>query len=557
MKKIFIFIASILLCLAVNAQTPSWAWAKSGNGSNWDYGYSICTDAPGNVYVTGGYGSSPVTFAPLNLTNAGGYDFYITKYDQNGNVIWVKTAGGTGDEFGNSICTDASGNIYVTGQFTSATLTFGTTTLTNAGATNVFTVKYDTNGNVVWAKGGGGTFYDEGYGIVTDVSGNIYVAGNYSSTRVIFGSDTLNNYGSQNAFILKYSNNGNLIWAKQSVWNNQTAGITSLGIDPANNLLITGNFTAGGASGNVVIDTCLVNGLFPISSSTNIFIAKLDSGGHSLWARGTAMDANGYAYGEGICADLHNNVYVTGKFGGAYVVFNSDTLKMPATNSGFDMFIVKYDPSGNALWTGTSSGCSGGVDAASICCDATGSAYVTGYLQAFSSSFGTASITNVFGGYVVKYTPSGTPVWVKGIDGWLGGTSVAAGPNQNVVVTGGFETDTATFDSFSLINACQTCNNTDIFVLSLNSLPTGIKENASVNKMNVYPVPTRDRLIVSFTEELKDATLDVLDILGNQLRTVRFSGKEYILEKDNLPPGVYIIRVTAEGEVLRRQVVIQ
>ncbi|HXC05150.1 MAG TPA: T9SS type A sorting domain-containing protein, partial [Bacteroidia bacterium] len=165
--------------------------------------------------------------------------------------------------------------------------------------------------------------------------------------------------------------------------------------------------------------------------------------------------------------------------------------------------------------------------------------------------------TNVFGGYVVKYTPSGTPVWVKGIDGWLGGTSVAAGPNQNVVVTGGFETDTATFDSFSLINACQTCNNTDIFVLSLNSLPTGIKENASVNKMNVYPVPTRDRLIVSFTEELKDATLDVLDILGNQLRTVRFSGKEYILEKDNLPPGVYIIRVTAEGEVLRRQVVIQ
>ncbi len=89
---------------------------------------------------------------------------FVVKYDASGNVVWAKSAGGTSNDIGNGIAVDASGNSYVTGYFVSPTITFSTTTLTNAssGTSDMFVVKYDASGNVVWARSAGGTNYDSG-----------------------------------------------------------------------------------------------------------------------------------------------------------------------------------------------------------------------------------------------------------------------------------------------------------------------------------------------------------------------------------------------------------
>ena len=96
---------------------------------------------------------------------------YIVKYDAMGNVMWAKSAGGTGSDLVRGISNDEIGNIYVTGGFDSDSITFGTTTLINEGGYDMYMVKYDTSGNVIWAKGAGSMSSDYGNNITTDVAG--------------------------------------------------------------------------------------------------------------------------------------------------------------------------------------------------------------------------------------------------------------------------------------------------------------------------------------------------------------------------------------------------
>ncbi|MEK7263262.1 MAG: SBBP repeat-containing protein [Bacteroidota bacterium] len=156
-----VFLAVVVgLMLPVTVLARDWSWAKRARGGGYDYGKGIATDENGNCYVTGYFNSSTITFGSVMLTNtdnSGSSDMYLVKYDSSGNVLWANCAGGYSADYGNSIATDGNGNCYVTGYFWSPTITFGSVTLINANSfSDMFVVKYDSNGNVVWAKRAGG-----------------------------------------------------------------------------------------------------------------------------------------------------------------------------------------------------------------------------------------------------------------------------------------------------------------------------------------------------------------------------------------------------------------
>ena len=177
-------------------------WAKSAGGTAYDIGNSVSTDAIGNVFMTGIYYSPTITFGITTLTNANNVaDIFIVKYDASGNVLWAKSAEGTWYDLSYGVCTDVIGNVFITGAFYSPTITFGTTTLTNVNAANdIFIVKYDASGNVLWAKSAGGTGYDEGYAVSTDASGNVFLTGNFGSPNINFGTTTLTNTDTTGSF---------------------------------------------------------------------------------------------------------------------------------------------------------------------------------------------------------------------------------------------------------------------------------------------------------------------------------------------------------------------
>ncbi|MCH8330259.1 MAG: SBBP repeat-containing protein [Bacteroidetes bacterium] len=120
MKNIYLGLLINLLSTAIHAQGVSFEWARSTGGTSTDFGTSITTDASGNVFVTGYYRGT-VDFDPgtgtVNLTSNGSSDVFIQKLDTGGTFIWANSMGGTSADQGQSIITDASGNLYTTGSF--------------------------------------------------------------------------------------------------------------------------------------------------------------------------------------------------------------------------------------------------------------------------------------------------------------------------------------------------------------------------------------------------------------------------------------------------------
>ncbi len=124
----------------VTLMGQNWIWAKSGNGSYNDVSLCSTIDAAGNIIIAGYFSGDSVTFGSFVLHNSGAsgkQDLFVVKYDALGNVVWaVSAAGSTMWEQVNSIVTDNSNSIYICGSFSSDTLHIGSFNLINNGAIN-------------------------------------------------------------------------------------------------------------------------------------------------------------------------------------------------------------------------------------------------------------------------------------------------------------------------------------------------------------------------------------------------------------------------------------
>jgi hypothetical protein len=314
-------------------------WAKRAGGINYDEGYSVSADANGNVYLTGYFYSPTITFGNTTLTNAdtsgNSDDLFIVKYDLNGNILWAKRAGGLKNDEGYSLSADANGNVLLTGYFSSPTISFGNTTLTNAdpsGITDdIFIAKYDSSGNVLWAKSVGGTNYDYGYSVSADASGNAFITGAFESSSITFGSTTLTNAASEftNVFIAKYDSNGNFLWAKSAGGTQQDAGY-SISADANGNAFVTGSFY----SSQIIFGSDTLTP--PAGSADPMFIVKYDANGNVLCA--SALSSGGDDQ-NGVSADAFGNAYIGGDFEANPFIVGTDTLSLIG---GENVFVAKY-----------------------------------------------------------------------------------------------------------------------------------------------------------------------------------------------------------------------
>ena len=159
-------------------------WAKTYGGTGSDITWSVQQTSDGG-YIVAGY---------TNSFGAGNVDIILIKTNSSGNLQWAKTYGGTNYDYAYSVQQTSDGGYIVAGYTTS----FG------AGLSDVFLIKTDANGNVQWAKTYGGTNYDWAYSVQQTSEGGYIVAGTTRSFGV----------GSYNIFFIKTDANGNIIWAK-------------------------------------------------------------------------------------------------------------------------------------------------------------------------------------------------------------------------------------------------------------------------------------------------------------------------------------------------------
>lgn len=188
-------------------------WVRTGNIGESNYLYGIGTDKAGNSYVSAKFsGEMYFEGAPSAVSARGGSDIFLVKYDSNGNFNWIRTAGGGGDDGGNDTCVDEDGNILIAGYFRESAQ-FENKVLTAHGYVDIFAAKYSPNGNLIWVKQFGGTGSQTAWGICTDEKSNCYLTGWFSGTGA-FDNTTIVSEGGLDAYVIKYDKNGNLIWVE-------------------------------------------------------------------------------------------------------------------------------------------------------------------------------------------------------------------------------------------------------------------------------------------------------------------------------------------------------
>ncbi|MDX1810380.1 MAG: Ig-like domain-containing protein, partial [Gammaproteobacteria bacterium] len=244
-----------------------------------DQAFSVVLDSTGNLFTSG------FTNGSFGDLNKGSSDIFITKHDKNSVHLWTKQFGSSTDDFVTASAVDASDNVYLTGY------TYGNLANSSLGNSDIFIIKLDADGNVLWQQQLGTSEDDAANDITIDNDGNVVLAA-YSFA----GFNGNISSGQHDIVIIKLDSAGNLLWSTQygSTENDIPNG---LAIDSNNNIAITG-YTLG-----------------DLQSATNqgdsdVFVSLLDKDGNHLWTTTSGSFLTDIA--QDIAIDSADNIVITG-----------------------------------------------------------------------------------------------------------------------------------------------------------------------------------------------------------------------------------------------------
>jgi hypothetical protein len=553
--RISVLLLVIIFPIIINAQAPSWQWAKSAGGTNSDVSRDIVTDKDGNVYVIGHFKSSSITFGTTTLNNVSSStdDMFIAKYDLSGNVLWAKKAGGSNGDFGLSVSVDDSGYVYVSGYFKSSSITFGSYTLNNPGTPygTAFLVKYDGLGNVIWAKSSSNSPSSDTFqSVITDSKGNVYVTGHFQSSSITFGATTLTNSNPSlmEPIVVKYDNLGNVVWAKNGLGNSHDRGY-DVSVDTSGNVYFTGTFESTSVTfGNIILNN---SG----SQNEDVFVVKYDEFGNVLWAK--SAGGSHEDFGFSVSVDNNENLYLAGYSRSSSITFGTNTLTNSGTPYG-DLFIVKYNSLGNVLWAKKGLNTLSSDAFNSVYADNAGNVYATGHFQSNSITFGSTTLTNSNSPnqeiVIVKYDSMGNELWALNTSGLSNdvGKAIYSDNNGNLYVSGDFSSSSVNFGSIVLNN--NGVGNGDIYIAKFENTSLGVHEQSiSSNIVNIYPNPTNSTITVNIEnkESVNGYKIEINNLLGQTVYTNSINSTNNSIDLSSLGnKGNYFVKVLDENNNL-------
>jgi gliding motility-associated-like protein len=327
-------------------------WAVSIGGDGTTQVNSIAVDENGNPSVSGQFTDNTLTAGSIALQNNGGYDAFVVKLNTNGTFMWAKDIGGGGTDYGQKVIADSQGDVIETVRY-SSTVTVGTQTFSSAAAGNfnALTIKYDPNGNVLWAVNIADPTDSEALTCDVDAQDDIIVGGYFDGNDNFNPLGTAHNLNGNGIFIAKYTPAGILMWVTDFTGvSSHSVGVC---VDSQGNVFGNGHFTSimQFAGTTVTLNPTGSQDLFVVKySSAGIFQNAIDIGG-----TGASI------FNYGIHPSHDGNVLIGGYFSGTVDFDPSPATKALVTYHGQqDFFLAKYDDNLNYKWAfgGGSSMCS-------------------------------------------------------------------------------------------------------------------------------------------------------------------------------------------------------
>lgn len=361
-------------------------WVKSFGGSGSERGTSLALDSNGYLYLTGYFESSNVQFGQKRLNPIGAWDIFLSKFDPSGEIVWVKTFGTENYEEPTGLACSKS-SILMTGEFSSRSITFDNYTITNQGSeglSDIFFTKFSFDGNVQWAQGIGGNSFDRSHSIVLDYNENIYLACSFNSNMIIIGSDTLNNKGYSDVFLVKYSTDGEPLWTRYGGGRDKDF-LSSMAIDSKNNIVLAGLTMSN--------DFKFADSLVISAESYDFFIIKFSTDGTLQWDKKIGNNSDEYV--NSISIDADDYIYIGGAFASDNLNLSpSVILNNSSNNNTTDIFLSKFSPDGIPIWAISAQGnnedrCNG------ITLDNSRNIYAIGHFRSRDIYFGTTDLYNM------------------------------------------------------------------------------------------------------------------------------------------------------------------
>ncbi len=415
--------------------------ANSGNGSMNDSSVSINSDItlPVNTFTKPHY-----SFAGWSTSSGGAVEYTDGAVFSMGNAdiilyaVWqldikavyaevVKDGGANSCLYG--VAADDNGNIYAAG-YQNGKNQFnynGATAASNISANNSVIIKYDENGNGIWARvvndGGAASTFKR---VAVDAEGNIYAAGFQTGTDTyVYGQSSggadvtakADNSGT-NAVIVKYTSAGNVEWAKTVIGGENKSYFNAVAVDKYGNVYAAG-YQAG--AGTFDYDNGVtVSASNDVNNYNHCVLVKYDSDGNTQWAKSETGKNSKTAF-NGVTTDINGDVYVAGY---QWVTSDYTTVSYGGVlidSHGADRLAsiaIKYSSSGVPQWGKIAYG-TGSSAFYSIVTDDDCNVYTSGY-QYDESEFNYGDWVTVkstsrscYNGTIVKYDSTGKTLWAK------------------------------------------------------------------------------------------------------------------------------------------------
>jgi hypothetical protein len=450
-------------------------WARTWGSMSSDAAWDVAVDSQGNEYVAGYYWGTTDFDPGPGIQNRDGYGDdvagYVSKFDKDGNFIWVRTMGGLYNTLVKNLILDDNGNIFVTGDFW-PTISFegdpsGEVTWISGGI-NTFICSYSTNGDFQWAKFLQGPEVEQAGNSPSDMNldseGNIFVGGSFLG-EVDFdpgsGIESHTAYSYIDAYLLKLTSSGQFIWV--NTWGSEpydahqfSNNVVGLACDSSNSVYCAGIF-----QGVVDFDPGPETDVHevvgwspnPPNYEWDIYISKFNSAGEHQWAGTWGGESRDLGYG--IALDNNDNITVIGYFEGT-VDFDPGpgVLELTETSDYSDPFISRFNTDGEFIWVKSWNAETWWHDGGlAITSAPDNSIYVTGNFDNHADFDPGPEIveTTNYGNwdyYLSKFNPDGEFLWVRSWGGpgkEYGGYGVAVDPFGYASVIGVF-CETADFD---------------------------------------------------------------------------------------------------------------
>lgn len=350
---VFLILLSFIFCFSTYSQNILWKFHVSGSGDV--VPNKSIVDKNNDIYIVGRF-SGTLSCGNVSLISQGGYNIFLLKFNNNGNILWGKQIGGTDASYtdiiyGLSLSLDGN-SIYLAGIYGGNCKFDENNTLTSTGNYDSFISNYDANGNLIWVKniGGTGDTYQRVTDLKMDLSENLILCGTFQTNIIFPGSSYIPVVKYPvNGFIAKLDPSGNYI--SSNVIPIKYAGNSLPSIDLSNSdYYFSGNFK----------DSTLFDVGATYDKTTSMVLYKCDKNLNGQWLR--KATGNNSNFFSSCSLDKDENIYANG-------YFLSDTLTVDSTailkanklginhsHNKYDIFISKYDSKGNLLWFNTLGG---------------------------------------------------------------------------------------------------------------------------------------------------------------------------------------------------------